>query len=83
MNSTLNYSDTNDKKWNSITMLDVLKNIVWVVFSVLISLVNISKIGKRNSWMLLNLKKRYECRKYIFSCYQFYLLNYIGLEGLT
>ena len=41
MNSTLNYSDTNDKKWNSITMLDVLKNIVWVVFSVLISLVNI------------------------------------------
>ena len=41
MNSTLNYSDTNDKKWNSIIMLDVLKNIVWVVFSVLISLVNI------------------------------------------
>ena len=41
MNSTLNYSDTNDKKWNSITMLDVLKNVVWVVFSVLISLVNI------------------------------------------
>ena len=41
MNSTLNYSDTNDKKRKAINTLDILKYGIFIMFSILISFVNI------------------------------------------
>lgn len=41
MNSTLNYSDTNDKKRKAINTLDILKYGIFIIFSILISFVNI------------------------------------------
>ena len=41
MNSTLNYSDTNDKKKKAINTLDILKYGIFIIFSILISFVNI------------------------------------------
>ena len=41
MNSTLNYSDTNDKKRKAINTLDILKYAIFIIFSILISFVNI------------------------------------------
>lgn len=41
MNSTLNYSDTNDKKRKAIDTLDILKYGIFIIFSILISFVNI------------------------------------------
>lgn len=41
MNSTLNYSDTNDKKGKAINTLDILKYGIFIIFSILISFVNI------------------------------------------
>ena len=41
MNSTLNYSDTNDKKRKTINTLDILKYGIFIIFSILISFVNI------------------------------------------
>lgn len=41
MNSTLNYSDTNDKKRKAINAMDILKYGIFIIFSILISFVNI------------------------------------------
>ena len=41
MNSTLNYSDTNDKKRKAINTLDILKYGIFIIFSIFISFVNI------------------------------------------
>lgn len=41
MNSTLNYSDTNDKKRKAINNLDILKYGIFIISSILISFVNI------------------------------------------
>ena len=41
MNSTLNYSDTNDKKRKAINTMDILKYGIFIIFSILISFVNI------------------------------------------
>ena len=41
MNSTLNYSDTKDKKRKAINTLDILKYGIFIIFSILISFVNI------------------------------------------